>query len=95
MDKLLELAAWELNTGDLPPSWIGHCNDCFQPITGEGWLKLAFYWLCYRLLLAWPDRWMPWPILPYAGAYAYACRCPNRAAALRAHALTKDHTYDR
>lgn len=78
--------SWTLNEGDMPASWIGHCDDCYQPICDEGRMRRAFNWLCYRLLLAWPDRWMPWPLLPHAGSYAYSCGCKNRRLALRARA---------
>ena len=76
---------WDLNIGNLPVEWIGHCNECHAPIVGYGWWRRLFHAACFRLLMAIPDRWMPWAILPYAGNHAYTCNCKNRAAAAAVH----------
>lgn len=34
--------------------------------------RWIFCWACWRLTLHWPQRWMPWRLLPFAGEYAYS-----------------------
>lgn len=63
-----------------------YCEACYGPVSPGGLIGWLRDWICFRLLLAWPTRWMPWPLLPYAGNWAYGCSHlhKRRAAALRA-----------
>jgi hypothetical protein len=76
-------------------AWLdepGQCRPCHGPIVPKTGLGMFRDWLCYRIVLWWPNRFfMSAPhaaILPYAGTHAFTCTCwPKvRAAALRARA---------
>lgn len=85
---------YELNDGtNLPDGWVGHCNDCVQPISDHSRFERARAWLAYHVVMllpmhrSWGYR-LAMPLLPFAGQWAFECGCSNRAACLSAQEST-------
>jgi hypothetical protein len=60
------------------------CDKCHAPPFSrlprmERWLS----WVCYWLVMHWPDRWFVskphLAILPWAGNVGFSCHCPTRS----------------
>ena len=67
------------------PDW---CGKCHAPIIPRGAAELAWSWLCWWLVMRWPDRWFVnrahMAILPWAGNIAFRCTCWSNQGRARA-----------
>ena len=71
---------------DLPQR---ECEICFGPVLPYTRSQRLLHWICWVVvikllpvdwMLAKPFKWM----LPFCGNHAYACKCPDKIAALKA-----------
>jgi hypothetical protein len=58
------------------PGW---CDKCQAHVIPMGVAELALAWVCWQLVMHWPDRFfMSRPhaaVLPWAGCWAFRCTC--------------------
>jgi hypothetical protein len=58
---------------DLIEEAADYCEECNGPVLPGGLIGWVRDWICFRLVLVWPSRWIAWPLLPHAGSWAFGC----------------------
>jgi CBS domain containing-hemolysin-like protein len=68
------------------PTW---CDKCFGPRIPFTMAEWCWSWVCWFVVLRWPDRWfmnrVHAAILPWAGSIAYRCTCTRTSTEERAN----------